>query len=79
MLGQMPLELFLWMKLQKAKDYFSSTMGFARLLKAMAQKYQSLGRWGGSVTLTSLKARSVTPSQPCSGQIFPDENQSRFL
>jgi uncharacterized protein (TIGR02679 family) len=42
-------------ELQKAKDYFSSTKGFARLLKAMAQKYQSLGHWGGSVTLTSLK------------------------
>jgi len=42
-------------KLQKAKGYFSSTKGFARLLKAMAQKYQSLGRWAGSVTLTSLK------------------------
>jgi len=42
-------------KLEKAKDYFSSIKGFARLLKAMAQKYQSLGRWAGSVTLTSLK------------------------
>lgn len=42
-------------ELQKAKDYFSSTKGFARLLKGMAQKYQSLGRWGGSITLTSLK------------------------
>ena len=42
-------------ELQKAKDYFSSTKGFARLLKAMVQKYQSLGRWGGSITLTSLK------------------------
>lgn len=42
-------------ELQKAKDYFSSTKGFARLLKAMIQKYQSLGRWGGSITLTSLK------------------------
>ena len=42
-------------KLEKAKDYFSSTKGFARLFKAMAQKYQSLGRWAGSVTLTSLK------------------------
>ena len=42
-------------ELQKAKAYFSATKGFARLLKAMVQKYQSLGRWGGSVTLTSLK------------------------
>lgn len=42
-------------ELQKAKEYFSSNKGFTRLLKAMVQKYQSLGRWGGSITLTSLK------------------------
>ena len=42
-------------ELKKAKAYFTSTKGFARFFKAMAQKYQSLGRWGGSVTLTSLK------------------------
>ncbi|WP_157137167.1 TIGR02679 family protein [Desulfosporosinus youngiae] len=42
-------------ELEKAKAYFTSTKGFARLFKAMAQKYQSLGRWGGSVTLTSPK------------------------
>ncbi len=42
-------------ELKKAKAYFTSTRGFARLFKAMAQKYQSLGRWGGSVTLTSPK------------------------
>lgn len=40
-------------ELKKAKAYFTSTKGFARLFKAMGQKYQSLGRWGGSVTLTS--------------------------
>lgn len=42
-------------ELENAKVYFTTTQGFARLLKAMAQKYQSLGRWGGSVTLTSLQ------------------------
>jgi uncharacterized protein (TIGR02679 family) len=42
-------------ELEKAKAYFTSTKGFARLFKAMAQKYQSLGRWGGSVVLTSPK------------------------
>ena len=42
-------------ELEKAEAYFISTKGFARLIKAMAQKYQSLGRWGGSVTLLSPK------------------------
>jgi len=42
-------------ELEEAKAYFTSTKGFARLFKAMAQKYQSLGRWGGSVTLISPK------------------------
>ncbi|MDR3542926.1 MAG: TIGR02679 family protein [Desulfosporosinus sp.] len=42
-------------ELEMAEAYFTSTKGFARFFKAMAQKYQSLGRWGGSVTLTSLK------------------------
>lgn len=42
-------------ELEKVKAYFTSSKGFTRLLKAMAQKYQSLGRWGGSVTLISPK------------------------
>lgn len=44
------------MLLAEAVAFFSANKGFTRLLKGMIQKYQSLGRWGGSVTLTSLKA-----------------------
>lgn len=43
-------------ELDRAKAYFTSGKGFVRLFKAMAQKYQSLGRWGGSVTLISPTA-----------------------
>lgn len=41
--------------LADAVDFFTSNQGFSRLLKGMIHKYQSLGRWGGSVTLTDLK------------------------
>ncbi len=39
--------------LQAAVDYFQREPGLCRLLQLMAAKYRSLGRWGGSVTLTS--------------------------
>ncbi len=42
--------------LEEAVEYFTSNPGFSRLLKGMLQKYQSLGRWGGSVNLNALKA-----------------------
>lgn len=42
--------------LAEAVEFFTSNPGFSRLLKGMLQKYQSLGRWGGSVALTALKA-----------------------
>lgn len=41
--------------LNEAVEFFTSNPGFSRLLKGMLRKYRSLGRWGGSVTLTSLK------------------------
>jgi len=41
--------------LEEAVLYFTSDKGFARLVQGMIEKYQSLGHWGGSVKLTSLK------------------------
>lgn len=40
--------------LEEAVDYFRSEKGFSRLLTMMIQKYQRLGRWGGTVTLAAL-------------------------
>ena len=42
------------MKQQQAINYFRQAKGFQRLLDLMIKKYQSLGRIGGSVKLTSL-------------------------
>lgn len=41
--------------LREAAEFFRAEPGFQRLIKKMINKYQSLGRLGGTVVLTNLK------------------------
>jgi len=41
---------------REAVEYFQHEPGFARLCRALAKKYQTLGRWGGKVTLSDVEA-----------------------